>query len=112
MQQRRLLIIALLISSISSAVTFIELAGTYKISHPDVPIINTVKISPTGIVTLTEASPYGKIECSGSGKILADVLNSVVKCTNGRIFEQRINLQQVKNFKKFKAKVYSSLYGQ
>ncbi len=100
----------LALAQLASATTLAELAGSYKISSNDIPVLNIVTIDAEGNVKLTESSPYGKLECKGKAKLNADVLESSVKCANGQEFIQRINLKGVKSLDKFKADVYSSLY--
>jgi hypothetical protein len=99
-------------STFASAASLKDVAGSYKISNPDLPVLNIVTVDINGNVKLTEQSPYGTLECKGKGVIKEEVLESFVKCTNGASFTQKINLKNVKNFKKFKASVYSSLYEQ
>jgi hypothetical protein len=112
MKKLAILLIALSFSQFASAVTLQELAGSYKITHPDLPVVYIVKISSKGNVALTESSPYGKLECTGKGKLSKDILSSSVKCADGQEFAQKINLNGVKNLKRFTATVFSSLYGQ
>lgn len=113
MKKLSVLFIALTFSQFASAITLNDLAGSYKITHADLPVVNIAKISPDGKIELTESSPYGKLECAGKGKLSKDLLfNSSLKCTNGQEFKQIINLTGVKKLNKFKAKVFSSLYGE
>ena len=112
MKKLSVLLIALSFSQFASALTLNELAGSYKVTHTEIPVVNIVKISADGKIALTESSPYGKLECSGKGKLVNDQLSSSVKCTDGQVFTQKINLSKVKNLNKFKATVFSSLYGQ
>lgn len=112
MNKLSFVIIAISFSTLASAASLKNLAGSYKISNPDLPVLNIVTVDVKGNVKLTEQSPYGTLECKGKGAIKGDVLESVVKCTNGSNFTQRINLKNVKSFSKFSAPVYSSLYEQ
>lgn len=98
------------LSTVVGATTLKDLAGSYKITHPDIPVLNIVTISAKGAVALTEQSPYGRIECKGKATLKNDILNSKVTCDNGASFVQKIDLSNVKNFNKFSANVYSSLY--
>lgn len=101
-----------MIATVAGATTLTDLAGSYKITNPDLPVLNIVSIDAKGNVKLTEQSPYGTLECKGKGKIKNSVLESSVTCTNGTSFTQKIFLKEVKNLNKFKAVVYSSLYDQ
>ena len=112
MKKLSVLFIALSFSQLASAFTLYELAGSYKITHPELPVVNIVKITADGKIALIESSPYGKLECSGKSKLVKNQLSSSVKCTDGQKFTQKINLSGVKNLNKFKAAVFSSLYGQ
>ncbi|MCM2350920.1 MAG: hypothetical protein NDI69_12935 [Bacteriovoracaceae bacterium] len=98
------------LSTVAGAATLKDLAGSYKITHPDLPVMNIVTISAQGAVGLTEQSPYGRIECKGKATLKNDILNSKVTCDNGASFVQKIDLSNVKNFNMFSANVYSSLY--
>ncbi len=111
---KKMLVIAMIgvISTLGHAVTVKDLTGSFKISNPDLPVLNIVTVSANGGIKLTEQSPYGTLECKGKGAIKNEILESVVNCTNGATFTQKINLKGVKNFNKFKAPVYSSLYEQ
>ena len=112
MKKTSVFLIALSFSQFASALTLNDLVGSYKITHPELPVVNLVRISADGKIALTESSPYGKLECSGKAKLVNDQLSSAVKCTDGQKFTQKINLSGIKNLKKFKATVFSSLYGQ
>lgn len=112
MKKMLLVAASLVLSSTISATTLSELAGSYKITNPDLPVLNIVSIDAKGNVKLTEQSPYGTLECKGKGKIKNSVLESNVSCTNGASFTQKITLKNIKNLNKFKAVVYSSLYDQ
>jgi len=112
MKNLSLVTFAMFFSAIAGAATINDIVGSYKISNPDLPVLNIVTIDAKGNVKLTEQSPYGTLECKGKGTIKADILESNVKCTNGASFTQKISLKNVKNFSKFKAPIYSSLYEQ
>lgn len=112
MSKLLLTILAISFSTLASAASLKDIAGSYKISNPDLPVLNIVTVDVKGNVKLTEQSPHGTLECKGKGTISADVLESAVECTNGSSFTQRINLKNVKSFTKFSAPVYSSLYEQ
>lgn len=98
------------LASIAGAATLKDIAGSYKITHPDLPVMNLVTISSKGAVTLTEQSPYGRLECKGKATLKNDILNSKLTCENGASFVQKIDLSNVESFVKFSANVYSSLY--
>lgn len=111
--KRSLMVLSLLaLSNLANAASLTDIVGSYKISSPDLPILNVVTINAKGAVKLTEQSPYGTIDCKGKATIASDVLSSDVTCTNGQTFTQKINLKGVKNYSKFSAPVYSSLYEQ
>lgn len=102
----------LALSNLASAASLTDLVGSYKISNSDLPILNVVTVNANGAVKLTEQSPYGTLECAGKASLKSDLLTSKVTCTNGQSFTQKINLKDVKNYNKFSAPVYSSLYEQ
>lgn len=112
MKKLSLAVLLISVSTIVSAASIKDVVGSYKITHTDLPILNIVTVDINGNVKLTEQSPYGTLECKGKGTIKNDILSSKVTCTNGSDFTQKINLKNVKNFAKFKAPVYSSLYEQ
>lgn len=112
MKKLSFVLLTISFSTLVNAASFKDLVGSYKITNPDLPVLNLVTVDINGNVKLTEQSPYGTLECKGKGTIKGDVLESFVKCTNGTSFTQKINLKNVKNFAKFKAPVYSSLYEQ
>ena len=103
--------ISLSIAQLSVAATLEQLAGSYKVTHDEIPVVNIVKISSNGLIKLTESSQYGIVECTGNGRISNNVLTSTLSCENGDTFTQSINLKGIRSFKKFEAKVLSSLYG-
>ena len=100
------------LSNIAGAATLANIAGSFKATSTEFSVLNIVTISAQGDVKLTEQSAYGRLECTGKGTLRADILSSSLKCEDGQTFNQRINLKNVKNFNKFSANVYSSLYGQ
>lgn len=112
MKKLSLAVIMIAASSLTNAASIQDVVGSYKITSKDIPVMNIVTVDAKGNVKLTEQSPYGTLECKGKGTIKNDILESKVKCDNGSDFTQRINLKNVKNFAKFKAPVYSSLYDQ
>lgn len=87
------------------------LAGKYEATHPDIPVTNVIILNVHGDVQLDEISPYGTLKCVGKAELVNSILTSKVKCENNAEFEQRVNLSKVKNLNRFKAVVYSSLYG-
>lgn len=109
---KKLMMIAAIfaVSAQAHAFTLKELAGTYKVTTELAPITNTVSISADGAVKLVESSPYGTITCAGKAVLDRDVLTSEVTCENDLSFTQKIDLNNVKQLKSFKALVYSSLH--
>jgi hypothetical protein len=99
-----------LISTTSFAMDFSQLVGSYEVTSDFAPVVNHITIDSEGVVTLTEQSPYGLLECVGEAVIKGAIFESVVTCENGAEFSQRIDLSGITNYQKFTANVYSSLY--
>jgi hypothetical protein len=108
--KKLLLGLTFLASMSAFAVEFSDLAGVYQVTTDLAPITNIIEIDDKGNVNLTEESPYGSYNCSGTAFIKDDVLSSEVTCEDGTVFTQRVNLSGVTSFDEFTANVYSSLY--
>ena len=93
------------------SVTMAQLAGKYKVTHPEIPAVNLITLKSDGRVVFEEKSPLGTLKCNGSAGIQDSILTSQLTCENQSSFTQEINLAGVQfRSKKFKADVYSSLY--
>ena len=104
------LLMLLLSTQVFAGYTLTDLAGTYEITHPQLPVKNTVTLTATGQVSLQEESPFGSIICEGMATIKKDLLTSEVQCDNGAVFTQEINFAGIELASEFQAPVYSSLY--
>ena len=87
------------------------LAGKYEATHPQFPVKNTITVNVHGDVQFEEESPNGSIKCTGKATLEAAILKANLKCENGAEYEERVNLSNVTNLSRFKAPVFSSLYG-
>jgi hypothetical protein len=106
-----LLTFALLASPSAFAFDLQELAGKYKVTHPDFPVETIITLDTEGKIRLDETSPMGEGVCEGTAVLDGAVLRSSVTCDNGRAFTQEIDLRGVSFFSPtFRAPVYSSLY--
>lgn len=92
------------------ALSMSDMAGSYEITNPALPISNIVTLEANGNVTLIENSPLGSFKCEGQATINDELLTSEVTCENGAAFTQEIDLTGVTIADTFEAPVYSSLY--
>ena len=109
--KKLLLVVSLVtISQWASAVEMADLVGKYKVTHPSVPFATQVSIDARGVVSLVETTAIGKLECSGQGKLVGNVLTSNVTCKNKMKFTQVVTLPAEIRQNSFTAQVYSTLY--
>ena len=107
-----LLSLALLVASnFASASTLNDLAGSYKVTVTEAPVLIILVIKNDGAVKYTQQTIDGKLECQGKAVITDNMFESTLKCQNGLTFTQKIDLKNVKIAKKFTAMVYSSAIG-
>jgi hypothetical protein len=108
-----LLTLTLLASPAAHAFGLEELAGKYKVTHPDFPVETIISLDAEGKIRLEEKSPMGEGVCEGTAALDGAILHSSVTCDNGRAFSQEIDLRGVSFLSPtFRAPVYSTLYGQ
>lgn len=88
-----------------------DVVGSYKITHPEIPMMTFVSIEEDGLVDMLEMTEYGPMECVGTAVVKDYLVTTTVNCQNGMEFIQKINLEDVDiSGETFTAPVYSSLY--
>ncbi|MEC7277759.1 MAG: hypothetical protein VXV96_15665 [Bdellovibrionota bacterium] len=107
---KTLIALSLISFNTFGALTMTDVAGSYEITHPALPVSNIVTLKANGSISLSENSPFGTFNCEGQATLTDELLTSEVTCDNGATFTQEIDLTGVTIADTFEAPVYSSLY--
>lgn len=97
--------------SFASAASMQDLTGNYEIytSFMGVDFQGNFNVESDGKIQIMASSSYIYLNCTGTSKLINNILVSTPVCENGMALSFNLNLQKVSDYSNFQAPVYNNI---